>query len=215
MGANLVIETTKDYTPSELRLWVKDRVNDMLHEHGHDTYAGHWGCKEPTVQVHEKRFESVEAAEEFISENNQKWDGLTACKAITTKQITFPHTKGDQELQRKRKELADYIFPIGFQEMSGFEKEVVERIRKQKSKLKTCEHCSSRVAIKHIRHVNCPVCGKEFLLTDTDRKRVEAWQKKHANIKKKIQARTSELERENVGKTKKGYVWVVGGWCPC
>jgi len=74
-----------------------------------------------------------------------------------------------------------------------------------KSAFKSCRHCTSKIAKKHLKS-ECQICGKD-MLSDTQVKRL-------AKAVMKLGAAEKELrlfEPKYVGG--KGIAYVVGGWC--
>ena len=58
-------------------------------------------------------------------------------------------------------------------ELENFDKNIIERIKNQKSSLKTCPACNSKLNINYITSIKCPTCkSSSFGYTDTDLKKL-------------------------------------------
>jgi hypothetical protein len=66
-------------TSSELRKRYDARIKDLLYEHGADAYNGTLTTTSG-LRVEEKTFDSVEAAEEYVQANTNKWGEALAVK---------------------------------------------------------------------------------------------------------------------------------------
>jgi len=71
-----------------------------------------------------------------------------------------------------------------------FEPRIVQRIRNQKSKLKTCPSCGSKINKEFVKKVSCVCCGsKDFGYTKTDKVKLEV-------LKKELQAKKAKYIKE-------------------
>jgi len=205
MGATFQARSFDLMDATELAREFKVFQHGECEQYGNDAYAGHLGIKDG-LSVTAEKFESYGQAESWIEENNDKWGPAHAVKFIHQGPPEFPHTKADDELNRRYKALKHQIH-------EGFEQEVISRARKMKSKLYTCRKCGSKIATKFIKEIYCPVCSSgEFLYTPTDAKRVKAWLNKMETLRVRIEKRKVALKNSDK-KNHRTYRWLIGGWC--
>lgn len=204
MGAQLCIRHIALCKTEELSEKVANITAEMAFEDGH-SYSGTWASAEPGVQITDKRFETVDKAEEYIDEKHEKWERVMAVQALTYGLEEFPKTAGDRDLQKRHKQLYDHVH-------GGFMRIVIERAKDQKSLTKTCSKCQSKIAVRYINSSLCPVCQTQFLLTETDLKRMKGWGEKLQKLACQIRDRQVVIKANSKDNHKK-YIWVVGGWC--
>lgn len=205
MGATFDITKFPMMSPKELYKEFGIKQQELCEQFGNDTYAGHLGIKDG-LDIENRKFESFAEAERWIADNNEKWNSAVAVQAIIYGSQEFPVTAADKDLLKRYNDLNNYI-------TEGFAKEIIERNRKAKSKLRTCGKCYSKITTKYIRSLECPVCRNNYLVTETDNKRTKAWCDKREKLMKQIKDRKAKIAASDSGKQHKKYIWVVGGWC--
>jgi DNA-directed RNA polymerase subunit RPC12/RpoP len=211
MGASLLIRTFAHCDRKSLEDAIATQADNDAYEDGH-LYSGSWGVKRgsPYFPTLAQPFDSVEAAEEYISDNNDKWDSVHAVLAYESPQLPRDHvSEALKTLRAKQDEL--------FRKFHSFNDLVVRAdAAKLKSEFKGCEHCSSRINIKrylasNYGRIDCPVCRGTFLWKpahEAAKKRLEGdVQKAKDAVEAQITKETKKLKLE------KKLVWVVGGWC--
>lgn len=226
MGASLVIRTFPDMPEKDLLEHINQARSRDGYEHGHG-YSGSWseknGCDferdglSHTAPV--KTFESVRAAEEHISEHNDKWGPLTAVRAkvievrLPDGKVASTGSNWGPEIPRGKKVIElDARVEVAAQALKAFVPAVIARVKAGKSKTKGCGHCGSSIATSHICSTDCPVCGQPFLLTETDRAKLGTLKAKLKKLQADAAAaRKAELDKLATKHSKT--VWVVGGWC--
>lgn len=161
-------------------------------EKGDNTYAGHLGIK-PGLHFIDTVYPDATAADDYIAEQNDKWEAAWAVPYHRVGQI--PTAKGRKLIEARSK--------INRQ-MMDFHDNVLVRIKAAKSKTIGCKTCGSSVSRAHLSSCSCPVCGKRgAFLTQTDKKRLESMSDK-----------SDELRRRTVEKkTGKTIGYVIGGLC--
>ena len=201
MGASLYLLTLADMPVPNLKEEV-ERIRAMhARDHG-VSYSGAWGSKEPGVYIPQLPvFPSEQAAHDYISDNNDKWDCVTAVKYLALKPES-PPAKKEKALREKMAELNGIVH--GWDEM----RRIVARVKTQKSKTKGCPHCGSSIAVAFIDSTNCPVCRKDFLRTAQDIKKQEVAKMKLAEIQAELLTLPAKAGRHATTH------WLVGGWCP-
>lgn len=202
MGASSLTIDFKDMPVAELQKEVSAIRDEHIRDHG-VSYSGAWGSKSPGVSVPTLPvFQGYAQAEDYILEHNDKWDCVMA--------VRYYSAKPNSATQKKEKELNAKLQEA--QNLAGgwkAEEAILTRVRAQKSKTKGCPHCGSSIAVAYIRRVHCPVCGKDFLRTAQDLKKLEKAKEKVALI----QAQIAQLATKTPGKDAE-VRWLVGGWCP-
>lgn len=201
MGAHTLIRVLPDMDPTQLRAKVDElRARDAW-EDG-NSYSGSWGVK-IGLTIGFTLFESLEQAKEYISKKSETENPLVAVRAVHYEPEPKP---------KKLLALEEKLTGIG-REIDRFPWTLVQRVKSSKSKTKGCVHCGSSVAVAYIHHEHCPVCKKEFLYTETDRKRLKRLTDKQEALLKVIK----DFKRTRIealrAKGKEPRVWVVGGWC--
>jgi hypothetical protein len=207
VGANLCIRQITAKNREDVSKQVRDITAEMGFEDGH-SYSGTWASAEPGVTFPtEIIFPTTELAEEWIADNHGKWNNVYAVRATTQGEKTFPLTAGDRKLGERLVAMDKQI--------AGFPQVCIDIARKRKSKLKACEYCNSKIATRYISTLNCPVCERAFLYTDTDSNRMDAWRDKRTKLQEQIRERRRVIYDEQKGTMSKLNVWIVGGWCSC
>lgn len=226
MGASYVSRVYPDMPEAELTKRVNDDISQDAYEDGR-SYSGSWGVKNGYHVVRErsgssaiKTFDSVNAADEYISDANDKWEPLMAVRARIV-EIKLPNGKvastantwdGERVPRGKAVIALDEKAKAAGELLQKFGPGIIARVKAAKSKTKGCSKCGSSIATSHIKSLNCPVCNHEYLLTETDRNKLASLKEKSEKARKAASdARAAELKKlsEKHGKL----VWVVGGWC--
>jgi DNA-directed RNA polymerase subunit RPC12/RpoP len=213
MGSSLLIRTFPHCDRKALEAEITTHTATDAYERGH-LYSGSWGSKRGSVYFPtlSKPFENVSSAEDYISDNNDKWESVHAVLAFEMPELPRDHVSETlQSLRTKYNDLS--------RKFSNFNELVVRAdAAKLKSEFKGCEHCSSRINLKrylaaHYGQIDCPVCRGTFLWKpahEAAKKRLEE------EVKKAKEAVEAQILKElKKLKLEKKLVWVVGGWCPC
>jgi Zn finger protein HypA/HybF involved in hydrogenase expression len=208
MGASLVVRHHNYCDRATLAKWVQEESSRDAFENG-SSYSGHWNmCSGLTVQEN-RVFDSIEAAQEYISDHQEKWGPLLAVPAWQRLALPLGEAQKDAkwvELKQQLKAAQELVW--------GQERAIVKRAKEAKSQFKGCGHCESKVSLKHVHATRCPVCGQNLLRTPTDDKQLESWKSKVTALEAKVSEREQKLASKlfkTSDPTMK--VWVVGGWC--
>ncbi len=211
MGASLVIRQHPWAPRADVQRWAQNCASEDQFEHG-ASYSGYWNMKSGGIHFDESRvFDSPQAAEEYISEENDKFGGLTAVPAL--QRLSLPRETAESDA--KLKDLRVQIQALN-NTLWTFDRAIVTRAKAGKSAFKGCAHCGSRISLKHLTtgHTRCPVCNQNLLRTETDDKKQEALKTKLARLQEQIGTREQALLKKLAkGKPIEAKVWVVGGWC--
>lgn len=211
MGSYSRFVTVERCSKEELERKFRGIVEDQQYEDGHDAYSGTFGSNSG-LRVTQKVFADEESAQEWISENAEKWGNVLAVK-VGDFNAGYFGTKTGQALLAKHAALA--------KELDEFDDTLVKRVKAGKSKFRSCSKCESKIAVKYIgdvlgfkpsqreayyRPTACPVCGSEFIRTPTDQKHYDA-------LKKRYEATNAEVNtRKRADKAGNSAYWLLGAW---
>jgi hypothetical protein len=146
-----------------------------------------------------KVFKNEDEAEEYLSDENGKWDDAWA--------VPF-HDMCD--LPKATKVRAKKALDKAKQEVIDFEADIVKRIRNAKSKTISCSCCKTRFQRTSIHSISCNNCNRVTgIASATDQKRLNT---KRQNVRK---AEKKYSEVRNDTKKGKGISYVCGGNCSC
>ncbi len=229
MGANFNVTSFPAMSKTELEVAFHDYVENQRDEFGSDAYSGTM-ANSRGLTISAKEFNTYEEAEDWLSDNTQKWGPAIAVKVGKFMPL-FPVTKKDQLLQTNYNNTKEAL--------ENFEINIVTRTKNQKSAKKTCTHCGSSISIKHLelpkkwkvstskydniepaykfsgkyylvnlrQLTDCPVCNHNLLLTDTDTKQKSMLEVKYKELAKKLADAKKVYEQKM--KNKQGS-WIVG-----
>lgn len=213
MGATFRVRTIH-CDVKDLPARVESITQQMFHDEGHEAYSGHWGMKGSGIDIkHNLTFNGYEEAEEYIMNNNNKWDCVTAVRypCVIKKKVSDKQ----KQIDKLRAKFDDLNNQLGdFNKIGEHEKAIVTRVKKAKSKTKGCSKCGSSIAVNHLNDSTCPVCGnKQFIYTATDIKKHREMEEKRRKLYNDL---TLLKKNSKVTETEEaGFAWLVGGWCSC
>lgn len=196
MGANFETHEAGNCNEQTLRDNFRKLQDDLCYQHGRDGYAGHLGIT-TGLTIHDKKFDSYTEAEEWLMDNANKGEDAVAVQyASKVDKIT----KAGQIIIDRYKRLD--------KEFSGFDKAILQNIKRAKSRTIGCKNCGSSISRKHLSSVNCPVCqNTQAFVSNTDKKRKDRLRERRAE---------AFTQTRNTSHTKtSGYVWLIGGTCAC
>lgn len=178
------------YASSEKELlgkWATIREDDER-DRGEDPYNGSYAHAHLTVST--KSFNTYKEAAFFAQEADIDKGYAVAYKYGG--KPGFPKTKADLELVERIRSMQ--------LERDSFHVDILKRFLDSKSSSKKCAHCESVISKKSRKHVrsysdtresssaalrlhtqatDCPACGGNLLVTDTDKKRLVSLTKRH------------------------------------
>lgn len=174
-------------TEQELRARWSKMQDDDEHERGHDPYNG--ALTHADLRVSNKVFKTHRDASDFAHDADVGKGDAVAYKYGD--KPGFPRTKADNELVER--------IACMQKEIDSFHVDIVKRFVDSKSSSKKCVHCDSVISKKSRQHIarshgkassvmdrhmfgeitDCPACGGNLLVTDTDKKRLESVTKRH------------------------------------
>ena len=207
MGAVFCTATFKTMSETDLKKAFTDYRKDKLEEFGNDSYGGHMGLVQG-LRIIDKTFATSYEAADWIADHQQKYSPAIAVKIGDFKN-SFYSKPAVAKLVASMVELQA--------ELSSFNTDILKRAKAAKSTMRGCKHCESRINITKFNPVDdshnmskvtdCPVCGENLLVTDTDTARYVRTKAKWKELSLKL----AELEK-NVD-TIKEPKWFVGAWC--
>lgn len=199
MGACFDSRTLKASDEKTMREKFAQMQEDSCTEYGNDTYAGHIGIARG-LEVSSKAFKSSKEAHEYVESNAQKWGPAIAVKVGDFSKV-FPVTATEKKESAKLKELQE--------KYNNWDNDLLLRVKKAKSTQRGCKKCGSKISVKYVKTIACPVCGDiHFVKTETDNKVFQSLQVKLKEQKAKI----TEMSKKYEDKNKENY-WFIGAWC--
>lgn len=207
MGSTLVCRPHAYVARPQLEEWVKTVQADAAFSNGHE-YSGDWNMCHG-LEVHDRKvFASENEANEYICETAQKWENLIAVPFLSKRTLHQDEALSDA----RYKELHDRL-EADRSTAWQFDSLIVKRVREGKSQFRACPHCESKIAVKHVHQVHCPVCRGVMLRTASDEKLLAARKDRIARLEMALQERMDKLVQQRTGSKEPEKLWLVGGWC--
>ncbi len=92
---------------------------------------------------------------------------------------------------------------------NNWDTDLITRAKQSKSTQRGCKKCGSKVAVKYLKSIYCPVCGdSHFIKTETDNKAFVTLQVKLKAQQTKVNEMAKKYEEKN-----KDNCWYIGAWC--
>lgn len=199
MGASFDSVTFKACDEKTMRKKFQEFQDNMCSENGSDGYAGHIGIAQG-VEVKNKVCKTKDEAYEYVERTAQKWGAAIAVKVGDFSKI-FPVTATEKKEVIKLEELQT--------KYENWDKDLLARVHQSKSTQRGCKKCSSKISVKYVKTIYCPVCGDmHFIKTETDTKALGVLQTKLKEQKVKVAEMAKKYDEKN-----KGNYWYVGAWC--
>lgn len=192
-------------THSDVKKQYEYECDVALSESG-NSYSGRINMTRGLKFHDNKIFESMNEAENYVSETAQKWSNAIAVQYRVTAQWKPSATllklrQQASDLRKKHRELNHTI------------REAV-RARLKRVEFITCKTCKSRMDTRFVeRGVQCPICNATFQ-TKTETKRLETIYAKIEKTSEKCKEIAKVLQEKADKKDKnKKIEWLVGGIC--
>jgi len=199
MGACFDSRTFKASSEKKLKEDFAEYQEHMCNENGQDSYAGHIGIANGLI-IENKTFKNENEAHDYVSNRAEKWQAAVAVKVGDFSKV-FPVTATEKKEVLKLDELKERV--------SNFQKDLIVRVKQSKSTQRGCKKCGSKISVKYVKDICCPVCGDHhFIETETDTKNL-------TNLKVKLkeqQTKVNVMSKKYDEKTKDTY-WFVGALC--
>jgi len=209
MGAYFITEAVKPMTKEALATWFAERIEELRFEYGNDGYNGTLTTNNGLVFTGQA-FSTESAAIRWLEESVEKWGPVLAVRYGDWPELFEDSPKG-RVLVTKRKELESA--------RQTFEVDVIRRTKSGKSRTKGCKCCGSSIAVSHIHEtprrdqqsaMECPVCGHEYLLTETDVKRRKSLE---TRLRDALQKERDERARHEARQVRAEAGWLIGALC--
>lgn len=210
MGACLnTITFAGDLTEAQVKEKFENEQSVDRFENGH-SYSGGFGMLTGVKFVKQgKVFKSISAAEDYISENQEKWGAAFAVKAM---EVPF-FNENSPIFSAKTKKAYSQRIQLKV-ELSTLKAMPYVLKNPEKAGHATCPKCKSKVSETYLKQFSCPVCHEADAFMPTKAK----------NRKKKLEELIQELSKtceaqveldveKAIKQNKIKPVWVVGGWC--
>ncbi len=170
---------------------------DQIFEYGHGRYTG--DLKHHGLKVIKEIFTDASKADDYICENTDKYGPAYAIK-VGDFNKAYPQTAKEKATVEKFNEIQKVI--------KNFEKDLIDRVKTSKSAFRGCKKCESKIAVKFVSLIDCPVChSHDFIYTETDKNKLKALMEKSKELQKTINEQKEKYKNVNA-------FWLVGGWSP-
>lgn len=210
----------------ELRRQFADLQRQDELEFGTQSYSGSWATIHGLAIDRNRTFHSVKEGNDYFLDAVDKREAL-AVVLVLTKPPATAQRNADATRAKARKLELERLYPLTGQTVSAsgylssptweraLSDEVLARVHSGKSRTKGCSACGSSIAVTHIFRLQCPVCGAEFLMTDSERRRRDRVKARIAEIEKTVKdlvADATRIEDESRAQaTDSNRYWYVGG----
>lgn len=227
MGASFLHEIIPGTaTKEDVQKRFEGLVAQGEYEDGH-SYSGNWNM------VHLLTFEpagsspfSCQAeAENYVLKKSRKWENAHAVQFFNPEPGLLKLPKKYDNVYARLKELIAPGWESGphtsdadlqLYVQSRFNTELLARVKGAKSQFRGCGACGSRISVKHLHNLNCPVCHHAFIVTDTDRKVLSTKLLKAQSLVKELNTlytQAQEKQKHNLLKNPANLQWYLGAWC--
>jgi hypothetical protein len=235
MGTTTVSrQASGQLTPEKLREWFEDERADMAREGGTDGYCGNWNANEG-LRIVPGTF-TRETAEAYADKHRDKNGDVLAMRVGDFSKV-WPVTKAQKDIQDRVAQLATEVneFDYRILERAQAQKSKtkkcphcessinVKAIRKPalKDLRQNCGRYDGGLAYQFGRYLlsnifgmtDCPVCSKNLLKTDTDKKAEQSLAKRYEDARKKESESRQAFAKEQLGKPQP--YWYVTADCGC
>lgn len=235
MGTSTVSkQASGQLTPEKLKEWFEDELSDMARESGTDCYCGNWNANEG-LHIVSGTF-TRETALAYADKNREKNGDVLAMRVGDFSKV-WPITKAQKDLQDRAAKLEaevnefDYRILERAQAQKSKTKKClhcessinVKAIRKPalKDLKQSCGRYDGWLSYQFGRYMlsnsfgmtDCPVCCKNLLKTDTDKKAEESLTKRYEEARKKESESRQAFDKEQLGKPQP--YWYVTADCGC
>lgn len=235
MGTTTVSrQASGQLSPEQLKQWFEDELSDMARESGTDGYCGNWNANEG-LRIVSGTF-TRETALAYAEKHREKNGDVLALRVGDFSKV-WPITKAQKDLQERAAKLKaeanefDYRILERAQAQKSKTKKCphcessinVKAIRKPalKDLNQSCGRYDGWLSYQFGRYMlsnsfgmtDCPVCCKNLLKTDTDKKAEASLAKRYAEACKKESESRRAFDKEQLGKPQP--YWYVTADCGC
>lgn len=236
MGAVTVTRIAPALSEKDLKDWFRQELSDMGRESGTGPYSGNW-CTNQGLRIHPRAVASDKDAEALCEQQCDKWGSVLAVR-VGDFAKSFPETKADKALVDKLQELSKAVDLFDWNVLDRSQK-AKSKTRKcshcessinvhkmDKPTLKEYEsaghdymHIPSVFWMRGRRHLSlfrsltdCPVCGHNLLLTDTDKKALSSLVSRRDEAQRKLATAKAAYEAKQKNATNRPH-WYVSALC--
>lgn len=215
-----------DIVPAELRRKFEAHCSEAMHEHGHSAYNGTLSTTSG-LQIDNKTFDTKREAEDYVSNNTNKWGSSLAVRykvieEIIKKEPTFEGKTRNESLSYSNVTVAEFwkdggsIF-VPADQLSDEEKKKVIEARsavKQAEKLLSSLQNAIRVFANRLHRIEEDFTDEDFKNLKKTRKELKKATSDHSKAAEKFRSLDARLGKKilKVETRENGTAWLVGGW---
>lgn len=219
--------------PAELKEWFKRHVENLRYDKGHDGFNGTFSTCHG-LNITQQKFKTEQEAYNFVSNNTDKRDAVMAVTVGDVSRV-FPHTKADLALlgrltttrgeyenfevdvlaraqaQKSAKKTCSHCgSSISLQHLLPVKEWKAAKVKNDVYALPGFTNWRGNLQQVFYRGpCDCPVCGKNLLITDTDKKRLARLGELLRELETKYREAKNAWDAKNPNQ---GY-WFIGSWC--
>lgn len=195
MGASLNAIVFRSNDRAKITKDFEVMAEQERHQSGH-SYSGTIGELHGSIRWNDLKLENERAANEWLSEHHEKWDGPMA--------VSFKGGVVPEERKKKAQELSNYVHGTLSRQVDAIIRQEVAAL-KAKGGFVKCSTCLSRLNAEKLTIHTCPLC-QTVLLGKRSWAKV---QKLKGEIAEQGQKAQDMYKPDNNGEV----WWLVGGWC--
>lgn len=215
-----------DIVPAELRRKFDAYCGDKMHERGHSAYNGTLSTTSG-LQIDNKTFPTREEAEDYVSNNTNKWGSSLAVRykvieEVIKKEPTFGGKARSESLSYSNVTVAEFwkdgcpIF-VPADQLSDEEKKKVIEARsavKQTDRLLSSLQNAIRVFANRLHRIEEDFTDEDFKNLKKTRKELKKATIDHSKATEKFRSLDARLGKKilKVETRENGTNWLVGGW---
>jgi hypothetical protein len=195
MGASLQSCTFRSQNRSEIERKWNSAVEQSRQEDG-TSYSGCIGMLGTGIACwHDKKFNSLNEADEFLSDEHDKWERAIAVSYRITAKASAADILAADGYRNKAYALSAEIAKLRAEGVNEY----------KQSEFITCPSCHSRMATKFLLNEGCKLCNNSLF-----GKRLQNKIAKLVEQKTELEKKSNEMR---MGKPSDEFGWLVGGWC--
>lgn len=181
MGQTYIDERMPHCPPQELASIFETMKAKALHTWGNNPYNGSWSTLDALEFLNMEFPDARSAYRHLIGLADRgmlrKWGNAIAV-VIVHKELSQEDTQALADLDQRISDVKKVLIPQREAALhDAAVTDLVARAKASHAPLLNCTACGSKIAIKHVKTTECPVCGSEFLRRPGDARKINAVQK--------------------------------------
>lgn len=236
MGAVTVTRIAPALSEKDLAAWFRQELSEMGRDSGTGPYSGNW-CTNQGLRIFSRAVASDKEAEAVCEQQCDKWGSVLAIR-VGDFSKSFPETKADKALADKLQELVQAVDLFDWNVLDRAQK-AKSKTRKcahcessinvhkmDKPTLKEYQAAGDDyISVPSIfwmrgrRHqsllrslTDCPVCGYNLLLTDTDKKTLTSLSTRRDEAQRKLASAKAAYDAKYKSSSSRPH-WYVSALC--